>query len=166
MKPPISDPETLDSPHGQAAQVLRQFRVVFNAVRTHFQQVEKCVGISGAQVWVLNVIKNAPGIGVNKLAQAMDIHQSTASNLIRQLVKNGHVRTVKSSTDRRGIHLYIEPLGLELLSKAPGPYEGLLPNALRQLSPETLASLQRDLGELMLKLRADEEAGGIPLAEL
>ena len=65
--------------------MLRQFRVVFNAVRTHFQQVEKKVGIGGAQVWALSVIRRTPGAGVNSLAQAMNIHQSTASNLVRQL---------------------------------------------------------------------------------
>ena len=30
--------------------VLRRFRVVFNAVRTHFQQVESQAGLGGAQI--------------------------------------------------------------------------------------------------------------------
>ena len=146
--------------------MLRQFRVVFNAVRTHFQQVEKRVGIGGAQVWALNVIKSQPGVGVNELARAMDIHQSTASNLIRQLVKRELVRTEKSATDRRGVQLFIEAAGQQLLQGAPGPYEGVLPEALQQLPPATLDQLQLSLAQLIQALKADEQAGGIPLAEL
>ncbi|WP_442761711.1 MarR family winged helix-turn-helix transcriptional regulator [Malikia spinosa] len=150
----------------QAAQVLRQFRVVFNAVRSHFQQVEKRVGIGGAQVWALNVIQNQPGVSVNELARAMDIHQSTASNLIRQLVKRELVRTEKSAADRRGVQLFIEAAGQLLLQGAPGPYEGVLPEALQQLPPATLDQLQLSLAQLIQALKADEQAGGIPLAEL
>ena len=68
-------------------QVLRRFRVVFNAVKTHFQQVEKQAGIGGAQIWALSVVQQHPGIRVSALAVAMDIHQSTASNLVRQLAE-------------------------------------------------------------------------------
>jgi DNA-binding MarR family transcriptional regulator len=150
----------------QAAHVLRQFRVVFNAVRTHFQQVEKRVGIGGAQVWALNVIRQHPGVGINELARAMDIHQSTASNLIRHLVKRGLARSTQSPTDRRGVQLFIEPDGEQLLQGAPGPYEGVLPQALQQLPPATLARLQQDLSQLIQALKADEQAGGIPLSEL
>jgi len=67
--------------------VLRKFRLVFNTVKAHFQSIEKKVGIGGAQVWALSVIANNEGIGVNDLALSLDIHQTTASNLVRGLVK-------------------------------------------------------------------------------
>ena len=167
----LPQPDSSSPAHGtaspeQAAQVLRQFRVVFNAVRTHFQQVEKRVGIGGAQVWALHVIQHQPGVGVNELARAMDIHQSTTSNLIRQLVKRELVRTEKSAADRRGVQLFIKAAGEQLLQGAPGPYEGVLPEALQQLPPATLDQLQLSLARLIQALKADEQAGGIPLAEL
>ncbi|MEN9473495.1 MAG: hypothetical protein RIS48_215 [Pseudomonadota bacterium] len=165
-QPVTSSPVHSSASPEQAAQVLRQFRVVFNAVRSHFQQVEKRVGIGGAQVWALNVIQHQPGVSVNELARAMDIHQSTASNLIRQLVKRELVRTEKSAADRRGVQLFIEAAGQLLLQGAPGPYEGVLPEALQQLPPATLDQLQLSLAQLIQALKADEQAGGIPLAEL
>lgn len=70
-----------------AARVLRRFRLVFNAVKTHFQQVEKRTGLGGAQLWALSIIRQRPDIGVGDLANAMDIHQSTASNLVRALLR-------------------------------------------------------------------------------
>ena len=155
-----------DTPPDQAALVLRQFRVVFNAVRTHFQQVEKKVGIGGAQVWALSVIRRTPGAGVNSLAQAMNIHQSTASNLVRQLARRGLVRVDKSSVDRRSVHLHLEAAGEALLLASPGPYAGVLPDALQKLPADTLVQLQRNLGEVIRALAADESAAGIPLADL
>lgn len=148
------------------AQVLRRFRVVFNAVRSHFQQVEKQVGLGGAQVWALSVIRDHPGIGVSVLAKHMDIHQSTASNLVKTLQRKELISMSKTAEDRRNVQLQVSPTGLALLGQAPGPFEGVLPEALDRLSPTTLLRLDQDLGQLIQLLKADEQAGGIPLAEL
>lgn len=148
------------------AQVLRRFRVVFNAVRSHFQQVEKQVGLGGAQVWALSVIRDHPGIGVSVLAKHMDIHQSTASNLVKTLQRKALISMSKTAEDRRNVQLQVSPTGLALLEQAPGPFEGVLPEALDRLPPTTLLRLDQDLGQLIQLLKADEQAGGIPLAEL
>ena len=148
------------------AQVLRRFRVVFNTVRGHFQQVEKQAGVGGAQVWALSVIRDQPGIGMGGLAKSMDIHQSTASNLVKALQKKDMLSMTKAVVDRRNVELTILPAGLAVLAKVTGPFEGVLPEALGQLPPETLARMDRDLNELIQLLKADEKAGGIPLGQL
>lgn len=150
----------------QSSQVLRRFRVVFNAVRSHFKQVEKQVGLGGAQVWALSVIRDQPGIGMGKLAKSMDVHQSTASNLVRVLEHKELIRMDKDATDKRHVHLHITAQALELLAKVPGPFEGVLPAALERLNPQTLQRLDQDLGELIALLQADETAGKLPLAQL
>lgn len=151
-------------------QVLRRFRVVFNAVKTHFQQVEKQAGIGGAQIWALSVVQQQPGIRVSALAVAMDIHQSTASNLIRQLVDRELIETTRSDEDRRAVQLHLSPAGLRMLDRAPGPFTGVLPVALQQLDADTLARLNQDLGKLIAVLEADAatmpDAEKIPLASL
>lgn len=149
-----------------AAQVLRRFRVVFNAVRTHFQQVEKQVGLGGAQVWALSVVRDHPGIGMGGIAKAMDIHQSTASNLIKTLLRREMISMAKAAQDRRNVQLQILPAGLAVLAQVTGPFEGVLPMALGKLPQQTLQRLDQDLGSLIQLLQADEQAGGIPLAEL
>lgn len=147
-------------------QVLRRFRVVFNAVRSHFQQVEKQVGLGGAQVWALSVVRDHPGIGMGVLARSMDIHQSTASNLVKTLLRKELISMRKDPEDRRNVQLQVLPAGLAVLGQVPGPFEGVLPVALGRLSPQTLLRLDQDLSELIQLLKADEQAGGIPLAEL
>ncbi|HEY8974818.1 MAG TPA: MarR family winged helix-turn-helix transcriptional regulator [Burkholderiaceae bacterium] len=160
----VSDPPV---DHDQAAiAVLRQFRQVFNAVKSHFQQVEKTVGMGGAQVWALSVVREQPGIGVGALARAMSIHQSTASNLVRTLIDRDMLVAVKQGADRRAVQLNLLPAGARVLRNAPGPFAGLLPDALKALPPETLARLQSDLDQVIVRIAADEAAAHVPLAGL
>jgi DNA-binding MarR family transcriptional regulator len=149
-----------------AVRVLRQFRQVFNAVKTHFQQVEKKAGLGGAQVWALSVIRANPGIGINGLACAMDIHQSTASNLVKALVAATLVVAEKNGPDRRAVQLRILPAGVRVLRKAPGPFAGVLPDALDRLDIATLDRLEQDLSSLIAALQVDEQSAGIPLAQM
>ena len=159
--------ETNSNSHAPtAAQVLRRFHVVFNAVRSHFQQVEKQVGLGGAQVWALSVIRDDPGIGMGGIAKSMDIHQSTASNLIKTLLRKELISMIKAPDDRRNVQLYVLPAGLAVLNQVSGPFEGVLPEALGKLSPESLQRLDQDLSELISLLKADEQAAGIPLADI
>lgn len=158
--------QDLTPPPVSTAQVLRRFRVVFNTVRGHFQQVEKQAGVGGAQVWALSVIRDQPGIGMGGLAKSMDIHQSTASNLVKALQKKDMLSMTKAVVDRRNVEMNILPAGLAVLAKVTGPFEGVLPEALGQLPPETLARMDGDLRELIRLLKADEQAGGIPLGQL
>jgi DNA-binding MarR family transcriptional regulator len=153
--------------HDEAAQrVLRQFRQVFNAVKTHFQQVERKVGLGGAQVWALSVIQQFPGIGVGRLAAAMQIHQSTASNLVKALVERGLVTMTRDVADRRVVQLKLLVAGTRILRRAPGPYAGVLPEALATLDSKTLKRIEVDLAKLLKVLKVEDGSGEIPLAGL
>lgn len=153
-------------PSQRSAVVLRRFRVVFGAVRNHFRQIEKVVGLGGAQVWALSAIAQHPGLGMGELARTLDVHQSTASNLVKALSERALVRTEKDSRDKRHIHLYVTEAAAALLAKVPGPVQGLLPDALSRLPESTLRKLDTNLAELIRALNADEKAAGIPLAHL
>lgn len=155
-----------DRQSARSSQVLRRFRVVFNAIRSHFKQIEKQVGLGGAQVWALSVIRDQPGIGMGELAKCLDVHQSTASNLVRVLHQKELIRMDKNAQDKRHVHLHTTPQALTLLARVPGPFEGVLPAALDELNPQTLQRLDQDLAELISLLKADETAGNIPLAQL
>ncbi len=145
-------------PDGIAAdtRVLRQFRIVFNAVKTHFRQVEKTAGVAGAQLWALSVIQSQAGLGVNDLARAMDIHQSTASNLVKALIQQQLVVAGKDGPDRRSVTLRLTDQGSSVLDKAPLPFAGVLPDALASLDAATLARLEQDLAVLISALDASD----------
>jgi len=146
--------------------VLRQFRQVFNAVKTHFQQVEKSAGLGGAQLWALSLVARHPGISVGALASAMDVHQTTASNLVRALLAAGLINSARSGKDRRAVQLRPLPAGRRLLRRAPGPFTGVLPEALARLDDRTLERLHRDLELLIGLLQTSPRAARTPLAQI
>jgi DNA-binding MarR family transcriptional regulator len=148
-----------------SVRVLRQFRVVFNSVKSHFRQVEREAGVGGAQLWALSVIERRPGIGVTELSRELDIHQSTASNLIKTLTERGLVSAAREGIDRRSVALRIADAGTAVLQSAPLPFAGVLPDALSSLDPATLQRLEQDLGKLIALLEADEASARVPLAQ-
>lgn len=148
------------------ARVLRQFRMIFNAVKSHFRQVEKAAGIGGAQLWALSIVAAQPGIGVNALAQAMDVRQTTASNLVRALTALGLLVAERRGEDRRAVQLRLLPAGADVLGRAPGPFSGVLPAAIARLDTAALARLEADLALLLAQLKPDSNAADVPLAQL
>ncbi len=166
-KSPANDPSSVGFPEvDNAVRVLRQFRLVFNTVKTHFQQMEKRAGLGGAQVWALSVVRDQPGLGVNDLARAMDVRQPTASNLVKALAEQDLIEVRKDDRDGRAVMLHLLPAGGRVLRRAPGPFTGVLPEALRSLDPATLKRLEQDLGVLIKVLGADERGANIPLGQM
>ena len=146
--------------------VLLQFRMVFGAVRGHFQRVEQAVGLAGAQVWALSVVQATPDLSLGTLAQALRIRQPTASNMVKQLIARGLVQAIRNPQDKRRLLLRVTPEGAALLGQAPGPPAGVLPAALGRLSPDVLHSLESNLQALLNHLQVEEAAAHTPLSAL
>jgi DNA-binding MarR family transcriptional regulator len=146
---------------------LRQFRVIFGAVRQHFQAVEKACGVSGAQIWAMAALQQTPGMKVSELAQALSIHASTASNLLDKIEKAGLVRRERNSADQRVVKLYLTAAGEAALGKAPQPLTGILTHALDQLPDDALARLNQDLAALLAHMgTVNTQDAQKPLSEL
>ena len=136
-------------------------------MKKHFQAIERKCGIGGSQLWALAAIVERPGLRVSELAKSLSVHQSTASNLVEQMVRLGLIRRERDEEDQRVVHLCATPRGLALLERAPQPLIGLLPDALSHLDAQTLAGLHDSLGRLLsvMKVR-DEGATHTPLADI
>jgi DNA-binding MarR family transcriptional regulator len=147
--------------------VLKQFRLIYGSMRHHFRQIEVTCKISGSQLWMLHELKEAPGVGVSDLAHRLSIHQTTCSQLIEKLVARGYVLKTRSAADQRRVGLSITRSAAQVLKEAPGPAEGLIPEALGSLSEPTLRSLMANLGELIEGLHLqDHQAAERPLSDL
>jgi DNA-binding MarR family transcriptional regulator len=145
---------------------LRRFRQVFSAVRTHFRQVERITGTGAAQLRALSLLRERPGLRISELAQAMDIHQSTASNLVKTLLERRLVSGARNGNDARVLHLNLLPAGEKVLARLQGHYIGVLPQALQTLPPRVLQRLNADLDLLLRAMHADGSAAKSPLASL
>lgn len=147
--------------------VLKSFRIIYGSVRQHFRDVQRATGISGSQLWMLHEVVGNPGIGVSELASRLGIHQSTCSQLVEKLVRAGLMAKVRLPEDHRRVGLSVTARGKRTLQSAPGPAEGVLPEAIAELSPAARRGLQRGLRQIIVALDLkDEDAADTPLAEL
>jgi DNA-binding MarR family transcriptional regulator len=146
--------------------VVKQFRAVVQAMRRHYRYVERKCGVSGAHVWALAEIAEAPGIKVSDLARALAVHQSTASNLVDKLEQAGLLLRQRHRDDWRVVRLNVTAAGQRLLDRAPRPLPGPLQDALLHLPVSRLTALETDLAALLREMHADAGASTTLLAEV
>lgn len=156
-----------DAKHKKMLEVLELFRIVFKSVQRHYKSVQSRAGIGGAQLWALAQVANSPGVKVGELARALAVHQSTASNLIRDLERSSLLARRRQGEDQRMVRLYATTKGLTVLKRAPRPLIGVLQQALSDLPTSNLDALHRNLGRLIASMRStDSSARATPLSEL
>lgn len=148
-------------------QTLKKFRIIFGSVRQHLREIEKTCGITGSQLWIIHEISKAPGIGISGLAQTLSIHQSTCSLLVDKLVQRQLVRKDRGQEDQRRVGLHILPEAEHILKIAPGPAEGILPEAIRALPVDELEKLDNALEKVIRQLQlSNPQLAEKPLSEL
>lgn len=153
--------------HGKMLEVLELFRIVFKSIRRHYRSVERRAGLSGAQLWALAQVAASPGIRVGKLARALAVHQSTASNLLRALEGAALILRRRLRNDQRSVQLFATSKGLGVLRRAPQPLIGVLQHALSDLSWSDLDVLHRQLTKLIASMRSkDVAARATPLSDI
>jgi DNA-binding MarR family transcriptional regulator len=146
---------------------LQEFRTILGSARRHDADVRRIAGISGSQLWALSEIARTEGMRVNDLSERMALHQTTASNLINALVERRLVRRGRDAHDQRVVRLHLTTDGKRMLLRAPGPYAGLLVDALRHLKAPELRRLNDALCVLTAVLRdsAGDAAGQTLMGE-
>ena len=149
-------------------EVLEQFRVIVKSIRRHYQDVERRAGVTGAQLWALAQIAGQPGSPVGELARALAVHQSTASNLVRELLKRRLVTRERRGRDLRHVQLYPSKKGLGLLKAAPRPLIGVLQQALSELPTARLVALHAELAQVIALMKGKQVAAAraLPLSEM
>lgn len=141
--------------------ILKNFRIIFRALRAHAKSVEKGTGTNTTQLWMLWEISKAPGIKVTKLSEILSIHQTTCSNILDKIQQKDLIRRDRSGPDQRIVHLYLTEKGARLLADAPEPAQGLIVDALRRMPDEVLASLEESLNTLVGALHTIEKDAGL-----
>jgi len=151
----------------QSLEVLKKFRIIFGSVRQHFREIEQTCGVTGSQLWILQEVAQNPDIGVSVLAERLSIHQSTCSQLVEKLVGRGLLKKERSQEDQRRVGLCLTADAAKILKNAPGPAEGILPEALQALPESALLALDKSLVEVIGQLRVrDDKLANKPLSDL
>lgn len=136
---------------------MNAIRSVVRALRLNTRSIEGKLGISLAQLFVLQQLVEKPAESLNELAERTATHQSSVSVVVRRLVERGLVTRVASAVDRRRVHIALTPAGDAMLRGAPPTVQSDLMQGMSRMTPEQRATLAELLEVWML-------ASGIDLA--
>ncbi len=138
------------APHQQGVRdVLNSLRRIVRSLRVASRTSEQRVGLSGAQVFVLQCLGRESPCSVNELADRTATDQSSVSVVVSRLVASGYVRRAPSKLDRRRVELTLTKSGRELLAAAPEVAQDRLLLALSELPLADLDALSRILAKVV-----------------
>lgn len=143
-------------------EVMDGIRSIVRALRVNTRAVELRLGISLAQLWVLQLLESRPSQSVNDLAEATATHQSSVSVVVRRLVERGLATRKKARDDMRRVCVDITDAGRYLLRTAPPTVQVELIAALRRMAPDQ----RQELADLMRRWLTDaglDLSGGPPM---
>ena len=135
-------PVTPDATFSKLLQLVR-------ITQTGMRNIDRSHGLSGSQLWALWHISARPGLRISELAEAMQIHHSTASNMLDKLEDKALLRRERQVVDNRVVNLHLTDKGQELVRGVPGPLQGRLRNALQRVPGKTLDGLFVGLSRLL-----------------
>src|ERR1043166_8124461 len=99
--------------------VMTALRSMIRALRVSSRMIETNMGISGAQLFVLQQLAERHADSLSDLAHRQATHQSSVSVVVRRLVERGFVERTNSASDRRRVAFALTDSGRRLLTDAP-----------------------------------------------
>jgi len=139
------------------SRAMNAIRSVVRALRVNTRSIEGKLGISLAQLFVLQQLSEKPADSLNELAERTATHQSSVSVVVRRLVDRGLVTRVAATSDRRRVQIALTPAGEAVLRGAPPTIQSDLMHGMARMNPEQRATLAELLEVWLL-------ASGIDLA--
>jgi DNA-binding MarR family transcriptional regulator len=123
----------MESPHREDAlnSVMDALRRITQAIRLSSSVVQDTLGITGAQLFVLQQLAEAPGASLRELADRTLTDQSSVSVVVGRLVAARRVRRRVSAGDGRRTELTLTEAGHALLRRAPELAQARVMAALR-----------------------------------
>jgi len=144
-------------PAPEVREVLNSLRQIVRSLRVASRAAEQRVGLSGAQLFVLQCLARHSPCSVNELAARTATDQSSVSVVVSRLVSLRHVRRTTSKADRRRVDLSLTRSGRALLESAPEAAQDRLIASLSQLPKAEIKTLSRLLGRVVEAADASEQ---------
>ena len=115
------------------ARAMNALRSVVRAFRMNTRAIEQKMGLSLAQLFVLQQLDERPADSLNELADRTATHQSSVSVVVRRLVDRGLVARTSSAADKRRVEIELTDKGRSILAHAPATIQTQLVASLRDM---------------------------------
>src|SRR5689334_12686727 len=125
--------------------IVTALRALVQALRTGAGEATRRTGLSGAQLFVLSRLADAPAPSVNALADRVHAHQSSVSVVVDLLVRRGLAARAPDPADRRRRTIALTTNGRALLRRAPATVQSHLVRSITALPAAKRRSLREGL---------------------
>ncbi|MFN8544080.1 MAG: MarR family transcriptional regulator [Candidatus Binatia bacterium] len=139
--------------------IMDALRRVVRTLRVGSRAAERDLGLSGAQLYVLQQLAERPAESLTALAARTHTHQSSVSVVVQRLVARRLVVARPARDDARRFTLAITPSGRARLARAPEAAQQRMVRAIHQLRPALRRSLAVGLASVAARM---ETAPGQP----
>src|SRR6476659_4224668 len=121
--------------------VLDAVRSINKSIRTAGRAVEQEVGVSSAQLYILQELSQHSAQSINELATSTFTHQSSVSMVVSRLHEKGFVKRAQSNGDARRVSVSLTNSGWALVRRAPSTAHSSLLRAFKTLSRDEIRDL-------------------------
>lgn len=146
------------SPINDSQRALDAFRRIVRALRESSRTAESRLGVSGAQLFVVQVLAKEPALSLGEVAQRTLTHQSSVSVVVQRLVARGFVSRKRSTSDARRVELSLTASGRRLLQRSEQTPHERLAGAVTSLSDERRRLLAETLEDVVSQMDLEDRA--------
>jgi DNA-binding MarR family transcriptional regulator len=142
---------------GQAVEFLRLLWALDHRLQTTSRQMERTVGLTGPQRFVLRIVGRRPGISPGEVAEILHVDPSTVTPHLKGLSRRGFLTRRRDARDRRRALLVLTERGRRLDRLHSGTLEGAVRRLLAGTSKSTMEAARR----VFLKLGAELDGAAV-----
>ena len=120
-------------PLSETLEFMRLLWAIDHGLQRRSKRMAATLGVTGPQRLVIRILGRSPGISAGHLAQALHLHPSTLTGILRRLEQKGLMTRERDSRDLRRAVLHLSAAGRRLDVEAAGTVESAMKAALAKL---------------------------------
>jgi len=131
------------------ANIVDDVRRIFQVLVDQSKKIEQETNLTGSQLWVVKLLKEASPMKVSDLASRMYLHPATMVGLLDRLEAKELLKRTRSEKDRRVVYINLTEKGNELEVNSPEVVQSLLVKGLEGYAGKELKTISEGLGHVV-----------------
>lgn len=154
-------PSSVAYPLEPALHFLQRFWQLNHAIEKLSSRMEKYLGVTAQQRFVLRCVGKYPGLTAGQLASILHVDPGTVSASLRRLERKELLARRRDPRDQRRASLGVTPTGRELDQPTPGTLESAVTRFLDGCTEQELETMARFFKRLTTEIQ-EETANEVP----
>lgn len=148
-------PQLTPARHPEATAIVQGLRRIVHALERYSRELRRDYGLTAPQRWALATLHREGPLTTGRLAEALHVHQSSASVLLKRMERRGLVRRTRAREDRRRVRAELTERGTALAREAPQPAQGRLLHGLANLPLARVREIRAAVDDLVRAMEVE-----------